>query len=55
MESVDWFTVEANTFKYRGKHWLDAGKKARFMEYRGVIFKWNPKRELWERYKDNMN
>ena len=51
MKVVDWLMVEANVFRYKGRHWLDKQKKARFMEYRGVVFKWNPKREIWERYK----
>ena len=43
-------TVEANMYAFRGTHWFDKKKKARFMLYAGQTFIWNPTRELWKLY-----
>ena len=41
--------VEANmTGKFSAKHWTDTEKKAHFMEYKGILFKWDADRELYD-------
>ena len=54
MKPTDWGVVAANLYGYKGKHWLDKEKKMRFMEFCGEVFKWNPKRERWERYEEEI-
>lgn len=48
MTSKELLEIEANMFKWNGKHFIDHEKKIRFMFYRGFLFKWNPDIELWE-------
>lgn len=48
MTAKEMLWCEANMYAWNGKHWLDREKKARFMLYRGVVFKWDVDREVWE-------
>lgn len=45
MTKKELLTVEANMKAYNGKHTIRNG--VRIMDYNGVIFVWDPSRELW--------
>lgn len=48
MTHNDYLEIEANMLAWNGKHWLDAERRVRLMEYRGFRFKWNPDAEIWQ-------
>lgn len=47
MTAKEMLLIEANLRKFTGKHFLNEQEKTRYMEYKGVLFKWDADREIY--------
>ena len=48
MAKSDALWIAANMSAWHGRHFLDVENRRRMMEFDGVLFVWNPDREVWE-------